>query len=251
MSTYTKRFFDRRGESAGRSAETVVPIVLELLRPKRVVDVGCALGTWLSVFMEHGVEEVLGVDGDWVDTAMLKIPSDRFVTADLQKPVILDERFDLVVSLEVAEHLPEECAAAFVDSLTALGPVMLFSAAIPMQRGTGHVNEQWPDYWVDLFREHNYVVVDCLRRRIWQDRNVTSWYAQNMMMFVERAYLTEYPELDKEARRTVHTQLSLVHPTAYLKACKKMLELRDPRNMSWRKIWKAVRILARYSLSKK
>ena len=55
--------------------------------------------------------------------------------------------FDLVVSLEVAEHLPKECADIFVDSLVRLGPIILFSAAIPQAGGTCHINEQWPEYW--------------------------------------------------------------------------------------------------------
>jgi hypothetical protein len=29
--------------------------------------------------------------------------------------------------------------------------VVLFSAAIPFQGGVGHINEQWPDYWVKYF----------------------------------------------------------------------------------------------------
>ena len=62
----------------------------------------------------------------------------------------MNRKFDLVLSLEVAEHLPSECAEAFVESLVNLGPVILFSAAIPYQGGENHVNEQWPEYWVGV-----------------------------------------------------------------------------------------------------
>jgi cyclopropane fatty-acyl-phospholipid synthase-like methyltransferase len=61
------------------------------------------------------------VDGAYVDRTLLEIPSERFQPADLRQPIRVGRQFDLVVSLEVAEHLPAECAAAFVQSLTALG----------------------------------------------------------------------------------------------------------------------------------
>jgi hypothetical protein len=67
--------------------------------------------------------------------------------------------------------------------LTRLGPVVLFSAAIPGQGGLGHLNEQWPRYWVDLFRAKSYVAIDCLRHRIWDDDGVDWWYAQNLLFY--------------------------------------------------------------------
>ena len=63
---------------------------------------------------------------------------------DLAQPLQIDRRFDLALSLEVAEHLPPECGSEFVQTLTDLSSVILFSAAIPFQGGTDHLNEQWP-----------------------------------------------------------------------------------------------------------
>src|SRR5262249_35913095 len=135
-------------EGSRRSAEQVVPLVLELIRPRSVIDVGCGTGSWLAVFQEAGVGEVLGVDGRWAERKMLEVPEGRVLVFNRKNPLRLRRRSDLVLSLEVAQHLPERCAATFVDSLTRLGPVVLFSAAIPFQGGHGHVNEQWPEYWV-------------------------------------------------------------------------------------------------------
>src|SRR5688572_26586138 len=103
---YTVRFYEERREGARRSARAIVPIVLDLLRPRSLVDIGGGEGTWLAVFREHGVEDVLGVDGPWVDRSRLEIPAGRFREADLTQPIRLDREFDLTVSLEVAEHLP-------------------------------------------------------------------------------------------------------------------------------------------------
>jgi SAM-dependent methyltransferase len=216
MELYTDEFFDREREGAWRSARTVVPLVRDLVQPKSVVDVGCGQGTWLAVFREYGVEDAFGVDGEYVRRSKLEIPAELFLPLDLQRPFGLNRRFDLVVSLEVAEHLPMESAEGFVGSLVKLGPVILFSAAIPFQGGTGHLNEQWPDYWAALFRCHRFVPVDCLRKRIWQNDDVQAWYAQNTLLFVDHRHLENQPRLKREHELTVASQLSVVHPKLYL-----------------------------------
>jgi len=218
MCLYTEDFYQRRRERTLRSAREVVPLVLDLLHPRSVVDVGCADGGWLSVFRAHGVEDIYGIDGEWVDRGTLAIPDDRFAYVDLRKPFRLERQFDLVVSLEVAEHLPGECAETFVDCLTRLGPTILFSAAIPWQGGTGHLNEQWPEYWARHFEDRGYVVVDCLRRKIWQNDKVEWPYVQNALMVVRREALAGHPTLQREFENAGPATLSVVHPRKYLEA---------------------------------
>ena len=135
---YDRRFYEESRDGSLASARVVVPLILDLVPVKSVCDVGCGVAPWLSVFRERGVHDILGVDGDYVDTKLLCIPADRFIPLDLSQPVTLERRFDLVVSLEVAEHLPESRAASFVHDLTALASVVMFSAAVPGQDGTHH-----------------------------------------------------------------------------------------------------------------
>jgi hypothetical protein len=215
VGAYTSEFFEAHRAGARRSAGAVVPLVLRLVQPHSVVDVGCGQGAWLAVFREHGVEDILGVDGDYVDRRQLEIPAERFRPHDLIWPLRLEWVFDLVVSLEVAEHLPAACADAFIDSLTRLGPVVLFSAAVPFQGGTDHVNEQWPAYWAGRFDRHGYRPVDCLRRRIWANDAVAWWYAQNTFLYVEQSYLEACPALRREYEAAGPAALPLVHPTRY------------------------------------
>jgi hypothetical protein len=126
---------------------------------------------------------VLGVDGDYVDRASLRIAADKFVAADLREPLSLDRKFDLVQSLEVAEHIDGARADVFVESLTRHGDVVLFSAAIPGQGGNGHVNEQWPSYWIGKFADAGFTLYDAIRPRIWNDSRVEVWYRQNTLLF--------------------------------------------------------------------
>lgn len=209
---YGSGFFEGQHEGATRSAEAVIPFIMELLNPVSVVDVGCGVGAWLAAFRRHGVRRILGIDGEWVDRGLLKIPEESFASYDVRRPLKLSERFDLVVSLEVAEHLPRESADTFVESLTGLGPAVLFSAAIPFQGGTGHINEQWPEYWVRRFEAAGYGAVDCVRRTIWNDERIEYWYRQNILLFASSELMAARPRLQEEALRSGPV-LPLVHPT--------------------------------------
>src|SRR5688572_13458688 len=172
-SVYNTNFYTKHDAWSFNSAKAVVPIVNKLVRPESVVDIGCGNGTWLKAFLEINPNlEVLGIDGDYVDRSQLRIPADKFRPFDLRKKLTLDRKFDLVVSLEVAEHLTEEHAATYVNSLVKAGDVILFSAAFPGQGGTDHVNEQLPDYWADRFKVHSYQFYDVIRPHILEDHSV-------------------------------------------------------------------------------
>jgi len=214
---YDVGFFRALQPGSLASARVIVPIVVELLGPTSVVDVGCGVGTWLSVFQELGVGDVIGVDGDYVDGNQLLIEPARYVAHDLEQPLRLDRSFDLAVSLEVAEHLAPEAAATFVESLVRLAPAVLFSAAIPEQGGAGHFNEQWPGYWAALFARHGYQPIDCVRHRVWSELDVEVWYAQNTLLYVKPNEITRHARLAHELRPAANA-LALVHPRLYLAA---------------------------------
>src|SRR5215208_2273917 len=216
LQPYTEGYYSQLEEGSRLSARVVVPLVLELVQARSVIDVGCGTGDWLSVFQENGVTDIWGIDGAYVDRQLLKIPQERFVPADLKQPIHLDRTFDLVASLEVAEHLSSTNAEIFVNSLAGLGPVVLFSAAIPYQGGDNHVNEQWPEYWVEIFKNKGYIVVDALRRKIWNNEDVQPWYAQNVFLFVAEGRLKDFPLLGTGSELQNTSMLSLVHPQLYL-----------------------------------
>jgi SAM-dependent methyltransferase len=225
MTIYNKTFYEVMQDDTYSSPEVVIPILINLIQPKSVVDVGCGIGMWLSTFNKYGVEDVLGLDGDYVDTKMLKIPATQFMTWDLQKPIQLEQQFDLVVSLEVAEHLPPQSAESFVNSLVQLGPLVLFSAAIPYQGGPGHVNEQWPEYWAALFKKKGYQAIDCLRYKFWNNPALKWYYAQNMVLYASSAYLEQHPTLKEMQSLMPEMPVALIHPNHYL-------SLMDPQTMS-------------------
>lgn len=207
---YDAEFFDVIRDGCQRSAAAVAPIVDEIMsehtaRGRTLVDVGCGEGWWALAFEALGWRAV-GIDGP--DTLS---QLERFIPHDLREPIEQRGRphaYDLAVSLEVAEHLPPERAESFVADLCSFAPVVLFSAAIPGQGGTGHLNEQWPDYWVELFGRQGYAVSGALRWRIWDDDRVENWYRQNLMLCTNRPEL--WPDLFDGT-----PPISVVHPILY------------------------------------
>lgn len=190
------------------SASIILPVILGIINPNSVVDVGCGTGSFLSVLKELGIADIMGLEGDWLDRSQLYIKSDLVKTADLQKPFLYNRKFDLAICLEVAEHLDGNSADTIVDTLTQLSDVILFSAAIPGQGGQNHLNEQWSQYWVEKFKAKGYSFYDSVRMLFWNNPDVEYWYKQNMFLVIKDG--TNNFGLEKESAPN-----DLVHPELF------------------------------------
>jgi SAM-dependent methyltransferase len=208
---YTDQYYSDRHERTIDAARIMLGLVKSIMPTpiRSAADVGCGVGTWLAVLAEEGCEDVVGYDGEWVPAKYLRIPADRLVRCDVSGGVTADRRFDLALCLECAEHLPPEAANRLVDSLCRLSDFVLFGAAPPNQGGEGHVNEQWPEYWARLFSARDYVCLDWLRPRLWEEEAVPWWYRQNTMLFVRSDRRAEIRSLPNSADIL---PLPLVHP---------------------------------------
>ena len=190
---YGDNFYRFLASFAVRSAEQIIPVLNALLPINSVVDFGCGQGAWLSVWRKAGAK-VTGVDGPYVDQQHLMIDADEFRGADLSRTIDLGRRFDVVQSLEVAEHLPSSRASEFIGTLTSHGPLVMFSAAVPGQGGENHINEQPLEYWREKFREHRYVAIDYVRPKVTANLQVQHWYRYNIILYAEETYLATLPD---------------------------------------------------------
>src|SRR5215471_8165418 len=129
---YGQEFFGDQFAESSVSASVVVPLIMSMVPARSVVDIGCGVGCWAGQFLLRGAS-VVGVDGHWVDRTLLQIPETCFVSRDLNDPVQLNDRFDLALCIEVAEHLPSTRASSLIEDLVRLAPCVLFSAAVPDQ----------------------------------------------------------------------------------------------------------------------
>jgi hypothetical protein len=207
--------FDDVDATELRSAEVALPVLFDVHRPESVLHVGCGSGAWLSWFARYGVDDCAGVDLAQPTDGHTHVPRDRVTLVDIREPFDLHRRFDLVVALELASRLAADRADVLVDNLVRHSDAILFSAAVPGQ-GQEHVNEQWPEYWIERFDRRGLVAVDCLRPRWWNERHISWAYRQNTFLIVSEVRLANSARLRVEHETRAGSPLAMVHPAMWL-----------------------------------
>ena len=184
---YSQDFYDYIDTGSRASARAVAKLLLGEMKIASLLDIGAGHGAWAAEWRAAGVKDVLAVDGDYVDRDRLAVPKASFRAHDLSTPLDLGRKFDLVQTLEVAEHLPAAKAELFVDNLVAHGDIILFSAAVPHQGGEHHVNEQPPEYWRGKLKARGFAVFDFVRPRLARRTEVMPWYRFNTYLYANEA----------------------------------------------------------------
>ena len=210
---YDADFYADRGQATRHAADSLLSVVAEHIAFSRVADVGCGTGTWLAAAMQLGAQQAFGYEGEWVNGVPLDDGRIALTLIDLEQPLV-GEQVDLVLSLEVAEHLSPSRADGFVADLCAMGSAILFSAAIPGQGGVNHRNEQWQSYWARKFAARGFAAFDVVRPLVWSDDSIPAWYRQNAVLYVSEA---REPRLDANPVSDLGT-LDLVHPALWNRA---------------------------------
>jgi SAM-dependent methyltransferase len=172
-----------------QSAEAIALSLDRELGPRSAIDVGCGTGVLLLALEQRGVR-CLGFDA--ADAALDRCRQRGLAVRrlDIEREAIPPERADLVVSTEVAEHVPEPAADRFVDLLVALAPVAVLTAAPPGSSGKDHVNEQPNEYWIAKFqaRDRAYDRELTLRLRAeWRTAGVDEAFFGSLMVFRHKA----------------------------------------------------------------
>ena len=212
---YDQSFYKKQLGGSHIAAEQVAPHIFKIFNPKSVIDIGCGVGPWLKAFNEKcGVTDILGVDGDYVDKSMLQINEDQFISFDLKKVFTPNRKYELATCFEVGEHLPDETSDNLVQSLVNCSDCIAFSAALPGQTGTYHINEQYPEYWAKKFIAKGYVCIDHIRKEIWDLTNVDFWYRQNMLLYIKKdVFESRFKEkLGLSKDRTDPEFITRIHP---------------------------------------
>lgn len=177
-----KKYIHAANDNNDSSPSVLVPIIVNLFKPESLIDVGCGIGNWLKEFEKNDVVDLFGLDGTHLNKSLFLHNPDKLMLLDLEKPFTLNRKFDVAISLEVAEHLKADSANSFVKSLCSLSDVVVFSSAVPGQGGQNHLNEQWPSYWKTIFQDQGYHFYDIIRPLIWLNDNVKVHYKQNIFV---------------------------------------------------------------------
>lgn len=185
---YSPKYYQTLVEPyAQKSVPHIAKSIVETFIPQSVVDVGCGSGALLAALRRNGVYKLLGLD---VAEAGLDIARARALdvrTFDITFDRWEKEKtFNIAVSMEVAEHLPEESADRYVELLCSLAPVVIFTAAHPGQGGIGHLNEQPLEYWIAKFQSHGFQTLEktvAAWQADWRSAGVADFYTDNLMIF--------------------------------------------------------------------
>lgn len=213
---YNDAFYAERWDKTHYAASRVLKVILEKCSIKSCIDVGCGIGVWLNQLKKlcgNGELYVVGLDGDYVSNEYLVIEQTEFKAFNLEERINERDRFDLAISLEVAEHLPNTRAETFVDDLCNLSDMVLFSAAFPGQGGVHHINEQYFSYWNNLFEKRDYRLFDVIRPLIWKDENIDWWYKNNIGLWIKRG--TKNEAVFCEMEQDCCNLMDVIHPEIY------------------------------------
>jgi len=200
MHVYDDEFFETADRTAALSAERMLHHLATVLPIRSVLDLGCGRGVWLARWLALGIHDVVGADGPYINPANLHIPEASFIACDLAQPLALNRQFDLVQSLEVAEHLPPASADIFIENIISHGKLVLFSAAVIGQGGENHLNEQSWEYWRAKFYAHGFEVFDFIRPLVRNDPSIFFWYRHNTFLYAHASVSNVLPKVITQTR---------------------------------------------------
>lgn len=190
--TYDNRFFESPCYRyfTDSQVDEFCNAMIEFLHPKTAIDIGCGLAHYLVSLKAKGVYGVgFDVSQYAVQNANSGVP---VYSIDLKKPFRSNQKFDIAICFEVAEHLPKYCAPALVESLCTLSDLIMFTAAPPGQPGIDHINLQPNSFWVNLFSCNQFVFDENLTKHF-TDRLVCigapEWFCRNFSIFSKKHIL--------------------------------------------------------------
>jgi len=182
---YDQDFYAEMAPAKAASARAFAQVVAANMSFQSLFDIGCGSGVFLAEFHRLG-KDVAGCEAsrDAVTLASKDFP---VFVADATRPIPIDRRHDLVLCIEVAEHIGHRHSRQLVENCAHLGAQVLFTAAPPGQKGIGHINLHAREFWQELFRREGFVLdapgTERIREQLRQQQ-VLAWLYNNLMIFV-------------------------------------------------------------------
>lgn len=136
----------------------VADVIVEQLHPKTVLDAGCAMGFLVEALRDRGVE-AYGIDIS--EYAISRVREDIKPYCWVQsatQPLLSDKpaHYDLIVTIEVIEHLSEQDGALMIENLTRYTDDILFSSTPNASPELTHKNVQYGEYWAKQFAQNGF-----------------------------------------------------------------------------------------------
>jgi SAM-dependent methyltransferase len=163
-------------------ADRLAWYITKVLKPQKVLDVGCGPGMHVDSLRHLGVnawgydidDRVQGKNG-LIQTSIFDI----------------NETGDLVMCIEVAEHIPSELNDKIVSSIVNMldhRGILIWTAAIPGQGGVGHINCQPKSFGYEKFTNAGLLPMNDLTNHMLtyvRQGYHMGWFTQNAQCFMK------------------------------------------------------------------
>ena len=184
ITPYLSEFYDLNlKEELVKNYNSAIKYMLEITSKMKVtsmIDLGAGVGSWLKAGNHLNVSKLTGVEKYYENTLDFDV---QILEQDICKPIY--EKFDLAISIEVAEHLNPKMSKIFIDNITSCSDVVLFGAGSIFQSGDAHMNCRNNSYWVELFKNRGYECIDFFRAKFWNDESISKDYVQNTFLYIK------------------------------------------------------------------
>jgi glycosyltransferase involved in cell wall biosynthesis len=129
--------------------------IISEIGPRTVLDAGCAMGFLVEALRDRGVE-AYGLDLSAYAIAQARADVRPFLqVGSVTQP--LSQKYDLIVCIEVLEHMPAPDAEAAIANFCQAADDVLFSSSSNDFREPTHFNVQPPEHWAERFAAHGFV----------------------------------------------------------------------------------------------
>ncbi len=195
---YINNFFLKHRPLTISSAKKIIKLFPNNFNPKSILDIGCGTGEWIQTFKDrYSSCKFTGIDGHWIKSDDLICKDFNFFTIDLSSELYLEifnKKYDLICCLETITDLTEQKGEDLIKKICEITDMCLFSSGTPIQTHGPHKNRQWQSYWHNLFAQNEFIALDFIRPKTWNDSDVGPWYSQNCFLFVKKSWLKNNQE---------------------------------------------------------
>jgi len=159
LDVYNHNFFLGNRRDGEKHAQWFVDLLIRTFGCTSLADVGCGTGHFLKTAKDRGLR-IFGIEGAKEALGdLLMVDKSCVCQHDLRDPIAFSEpKYDLCISVEVAEHIDRRYSDNFIKILTDLSDTVALTAAHPNQGGAAHVNEQPQEWWIDRFAKFGYEI---------------------------------------------------------------------------------------------
>lgn len=186
--------------------ERIADEIIDTLHPSIVLDVGCAVGYLVAALRDRGVE-AYGIDVS--EFAISKVREDirpycKVCSALKPFPEDFPRTYDLITTIEVAEHLYESDGIRLIENICKHSKNIIFSSSSDDITEKTHYNVQQAEYWAKKFAKNGFT------KDLTYD---ASFIAPQAVMFVKREYKAD--RLIEDYERTIRIFKQQMHIEEY------------------------------------